>query len=308
MNRGAQLSARPSRLTLLARLTRWRLSLAVGGAAAFGQLLYTGKPGWLLLPTAAGVALLAAAGSAGNQLQECDLDGRMLRTCDRPLPRGELRARSAAAIALALAGGGLSFLLAAGPLPALLGVGALLCYNGLYTPLKRRTPLALLPGALCGALPPLIGWAAAGGPFGDFHIVLVAALFFLWQLPHFWRLAEKHAADYRRAGLPLLQDQFPPRLSRLARRSWALATACAALLLPLYGLLQTTWTRGLLPAAILLLVLSSRFRRPAESSGPAWADLGMVLLVLLLLGDRLLATDACLPNGNPLAFWLAAAN
>lgn len=299
-------SPRPSWPRLLGRLTRWRLSLAVAAAAAFGTLLHGGRPTWLLLPVTAGVALLAAAASAGNQFQERDLDARMLRTRNRPLPRGELTPTGALAVALALAAGGIALLGAVGLLPALLGLAALGCYNGLYTPLKRCTPLALLPGALCGALPPLIGWSAAGGHPSDFRIVLVAALFYLWQLPHFWRLAEKYATDYRRAGLPLVQELLPGRLGRLARQSWVLATACAALLLPLYGLLQTPLSRTVLPAAILLLALSSPLRRTAAQAGPAWADLGMVLLVLLLLGDRLLAAGPALPAGRLLASWLGA--
>ncbi len=290
---------------LLARLTRWRLSLAVAATAAAGVLLRDSRPD---LPTlalvTAGVALLAGAGSAGNQVQERDLDGSMDRTCGRPLPMNQLTPAAAIRMALVLGGAGFALLLAAGNSPALLGLAALVCYNGLYTPLKRRSPLALLPGALCGALPPLIGWTAAGGAVADFRILLVATLIYLWQLPHFWRLADRNAADYRRAGLPVLRDLLPPRLARLARLSWSLALVAATLLLPLYGLLQATWSRLILGAAVMLLLLSARDsgkgdlealpRRPS----PAWADLGLVLLLLLLLGERLLT-----PAGPAIFSW-----
>lgn len=276
----------------LGRLTRWRLSLAVAATTAAGALLQdpAGSGTTLLLATG-GVALLAAAGSAGNQLQERDLDARMLRTRERPLPSGRLAPATAAAIALLLLAVGSSLLLACGWRPALLGLAALGCYNGLYTPLKRRTPLALLPGALCGALPPLIGWSAAGGAVGDYRILLVAALLYLWQLPHFWWLADRHAADYRRAGLPVLQDCLPPPLVRLARFAWTLALAALTLLLPLFGLLQSPLSRLLLAGAPLVLIASALLplgRFPATGRRPPLADLCLVLLLLLLLGERLL--------------------
>ncbi len=275
---------------VLGRLTRWRLSLAVAVTAAAGTLLHNGRSnGFELALTTLGVALLAAAGSAGNQVQERDLDSRMERTCGRPLPMGQLSPIGAALVAFFLGAGGTGLLLSMGAIPALLGLAALACYNGLYTPLKRCTPLALLPGALCGALPPLIGWSAAGGSLTDFRILLVAALIYLWQLPHFWRLADRNAADYRRAGLPVLRDRLPPPLERLARLAWTLSMVAVTLLLPLFGLLQATLSRWLLGSAALLLcgsALSPEKRHPEP--GPAWADLCLVLLLLLLLGERLL--------------------
>jgi heme o synthase len=292
---GDPTAAGPPLWRLLGRLTRWRLSLAVAATAAAGTLLHGGRSlSPALLLTAAGVALLAAAGSAANQVQERDLDGWMRRTCSRPLPQGQLTPAAASGIALGLGAGGLGLLLAAGVGPALLGLAALACYNGLYTPLKRVSPLALLPGALCGALPPLIGWTAAGGSSADFRILLVATLLYLWQLPHFWRLADRHAADYRRAGLPVLQDRLSPRLARLARCSWTLAMIAASVLLPLFGLLRSPLSRLILGSTVLLLAVTTIV--PARTgitsapprAAPAWADLCLVVVLLLLLGERLL--------------------
>lgn len=281
----------------LARLVRLRLSLAVAAAAGAGALLAGAPPQLpMILVAAAGTGLLAMAGSAFNQVQERDLDGQMLRTCHRPLPAGQIKPGTALVLALAIALSGLTLLATTGSTPPIIGLAALGCYNGLYTPLKRRTPLALLAGAGCGALPPLIGWSAAGGTITDFRILLLIALLYLWQLPHFWRLADKHAADYRRAGLPLLQDRLDPHLVRLARQSWSLAAASVALLLPLFGLLQAPWARLTLVFPALLLGLSAWLRRPAGDAGPAWADLAILLLFLLLIGDRLAASPALLQN------------
>jgi len=288
--------ASPRTVPVLARLTRLRLSLAVTAAALAGLLLEHPRPGWTAgLALSLGVWTLAAGASALNQLQERDIDALMRRTRGRPLPAGQLRPRTALMIAAGLSAGGLALLGLGGPEPALFGLAALLCYNGLYTPLKRRTPLALLPGALCGAIPVLIGWSFGGGSPGDFRILLVAALLYLWQLPHFWRLADKNAADYRHAGLPLLRDRMAEPQAGLVRAAWTLALAVVALLLPLFGLLTTTFGCGVLLGVVLILVGSAlgplRPRRPAAALSravPAWPDVCLLLLMLLLLGERLL--------------------
>jgi protoheme IX farnesyltransferase len=276
----------------ICRLIRLRLSLAVAASAAAGVLLHPGPLAWGALALAgAGVFCLAAAASALNQIQELDLDGRMFRTRGRPLPAGQLRPAGALAIALVPAAGGCTLLANAGPWPLLLGLITLLLYHGIYTPLKRHSPLALLPGAGCGALPPIIGWTAAGGAVADYRIVLVAGLIYLWQLPHFWRLTEKYAEDYRRAGLPTLHDWFTPLELRLLRAIWSLALGLVVLQVLLFGLLQGELARLVLPVAVSLLAIST-LRPGPQRPGPAWADFCLLLFLLLLLEERLSSPPA----------------
>jgi len=189
----------------LSLLLRPRLALLNGVAAVGGYLLFPAEPRGLALSAAfCGVALLAAGGSAINQVLERDLDRLMARTRLRPLPQGQLTPAAATFIAAGLILLGLMLLGAVGGLlPMLIGAAALAWYLVVYTPLKRRTPLALMIGALCGALPPIIGWCLAGGNPADYQAVLLAGLLYLWQIPHFWLLQRRHADDYRNAGIPL---------------------------------------------------------------------------------------------------------
>jgi len=242
----------------------------------------------------AGVCLLAAGCSALNQVQERDVDARMERTGRRPVACGRLSAQAGLALALALAAGGLLLLAAAGETAFLFGAFALLWYNGVYTPLKRRTPFAVLPGALCGALPPLIGWTAAGGEPADFRIVLIAGLIFLWQIPHFWFFALKHREDFQRAGLPTVFTRFTPaQLHRLAL-AWAFSLACATLLLPAFGLLQHPAARllGWVAAAGLAggagaMLLTDR------ADPPRGEPFGRLNFALLLILSSLLVEGFC---------------
>lgn len=225
-------------------------------AALCGFLLYprhhSGFKGLLL---GGGVLLLAAAASALNQILDRDLDGLMLRTHNRPLPAGRLTIRSAAVAGIATSLGGVTLLAAGGGyLPPLLGVITLLIYLGLYTPLKRHTTMALPIGALCGAIPPLIGWSMAGGVVTDFRAVILCGLFFIWQMPHFWLLQERYRDDYRRANLPLRATS--PALLQL----WVAALGATLLLLPLFGLL-TNAASLLLATLPLLLVMFSLFHK-----------------------------------------------
>jgi len=237
----------------------------------------------------AGVFLLAAGCSALNQVQERDVDTRMERTRRRPVASGRLTARSGLALALGTAGGGLLMLATAGRTAAGLGLLALLWYNGVYTPLKRRTAFAVLPGALCGALPPLIGWAAAGGELADFRIVLLAGIIFLWQIPHFWFFALKYRDDFQRAALPTLFSRLPPRqVDRLALL-WVFSLACATLLLPTFDLLRHPAARALgwtvaagLAGGAGFQLLGKRIEMPrGEPFGRL--NLGLLLLLASLL-------------------------
>lgn len=207
-------------------LVRLRLSAAVAATAAAGALL-AGGSGEIVALAAGGVFLLAGGASALNQVQERRLDARMIRTRQRPLPAGRLRPGRALALSLLLLAGGLALLIAP-PATALLGGAAVLLYNGLYTFFKPRTLFALLPGALAGALPPLIGWTAAGGSPGDPRILLPAACLFLWQIPHFWLFASRWREDLRQAGLPLPEGLGSRRAERILA-AWLLALAAGVL-------------------------------------------------------------------------------
>jgi len=163
----------------------------------------------LFAHTLVGTALVAAGTNAFNQLRERDVDARMERTRRRPLPSGRVTPRAAAWFATAIAGAGLAYLaVLVNPLTTSLAALTLVSYVALYTPLKRRSSLNTLVGAVPGALPIVGGWTAAGGSLD----AAAAALFwilFLWQLPHFLALAWIYRDDYRRGGLVMLSGDDP---------------------------------------------------------------------------------------------------
>jgi len=154
--------------------------------------------------TLLGVLLVASGTGTLNQYIERRTDRAMRRTAQRPLPAGRLRPGRALGFGILLAvSGGLLLWLAVHPLSSVLALLTLASYLILYTPLKRRTPLCTLVGAFPGAMPPLIGWAAARGSLDAQAWVLYAILFF-WQFPHFLAIAWMYREDYSRAGLRML--------------------------------------------------------------------------------------------------------
>jgi protoheme IX farnesyltransferase len=158
----------------------------------------------LLLATLAGTGLVAAGSSALNMLLERRTDALMLRTRNRPLPSGRLRPVDALGFGLVLTSGGLAVLaLLVGALPAVVALVTWATYLFLYTPLKTRSSLATIVGAIPGALPPVIGWTASAGRLDPGAFVLFAILF-LWQIPHFLAIAWIYRDDYARGGLPML--------------------------------------------------------------------------------------------------------
>ena len=147
------------------------------------------------------MALLAAGGSAINQVLEHDLDHLMIRTKLRPIPNNDLTITTATLFGcLCILSGFVLLYESGGAQPALLGIVALVWYLAIYTPLKRRTPFALIIGAVCGALPPIIGWCIAGGNPFDYQVMLLAGLLYLWQIPHFWLFQRRFVDDYRPSG------------------------------------------------------------------------------------------------------------
>ena len=293
-------------LRRVGELVKPRIALAAAASAL--AVFIPASPGtaWRGAPLGLGVFLLACGAGALNQLLERRLDGLMERTQGRPLPSGRLAPDQALAAALALLGAGLPLIiLAAGAAGGLLAAAAVFWYDGVYTGLKRVTAFAVVPGALVGAVPPVLGWLAAGRPWQDPRLLALCFFFTLWQVPHFWLLLPGQAADLRRAGFPSLGDALGERsLARLCA-VWMCTAAGAALLLPVFGALGSAG--ALLPlcaaagwltwkAATLLRGAHAPWRaavcgggeRPPSDDGAPWraafAQLNaFVLLVMVLL-------------------------
>ena len=157
-----------------------------------------------LVHTLLGTLLVASGTATLNQYLERDFDARMRRTSQRPLPAGRLRSFEALGFGLLLSFAGAAYLaLVVNALASLLAVTTLVSYLALYTPLKRRTAWCMFVGAFPGAIPPLIGWAAARGSL-SFEPVVLSAVVFLWQFPHFLSIAWMYREDYARAGYCML--------------------------------------------------------------------------------------------------------
>ena len=182
------------------RITSLVLVTAAVGFAVGGQ----GSIDWLaFFVFMAGTALLCGGASTLNQYLERDADALMERTRRRPIPGGRIRPEEALVFGLALSAAGLAVLAFVNPLTLALGAASLVSYVLAYTPLKRVTSLCTVVGAVPGALPPLMGWAASRGSLGAAGWGLFAILF-LWQLPHFLAIGWLYRDDYARGGFPML--------------------------------------------------------------------------------------------------------
>lgn len=277
-----------SRLRLVLELGKIRISALSTLSAATGAVLYARSAGWGLATLCAGVLAVAMGACALNQVQDRSYDARMERTRRRPIPRGAVRPPAAAAAGVFLVLLGTAVLaLAHNVAAASLAAAAVLWYNALYAWLKRRWALAVIPGALIGALPPVIGWVSAGGAPWDAGALALALFFFLWQVPHFWLLALARAADYERAGLPSPVALLGVRgLSRLTA-VWMLAAFASSLLLAPYGLKSAAWSGAALAALGLWLVpaalrLCGRQRQPGVH-GRAFRCINIYALCVMAL-------------------------
>ena len=255
-------------------------TLSAGAAYCLAAPQLTGR----IFSPLAGLFLLACGAGALNQFQERALDARMPRTRGRPLPAGELRPRAALLFAVCLLPPGFLLLQRGGGTPAaLLGLAALVLYNGVYTGLKKRTAFALFPGALVGAIPPAIGWASAGGGLADPRLLALCGLLFLWQIPHSGLLLLAHGEEYTRAGLPVVSALLPRREFARIVQFWVLGAAAAGMLLPLPE--AAAAFRTLLAAAALALAASSRGIRSGAKAAAhrAFRTINAFMALVLIL-------------------------
>ncbi len=195
-----------SKAAVYGDLMKYKLSLAVAFSAGTGYFLHSSSFGPGLFPVLAGTFLLGSGSAVMNQYTERDQDSVMERTNRRPIPSGKVTLASAKLLFLILMISGGCLLLLNGVIPFALGVLNVVLYNLVYTSLKKITSLAIIPGALVGAIPPLIGFASAGGTVLNYKILLFSAFMFLWQIPHFWLLLVRYGKEYRNAGFVTISD------------------------------------------------------------------------------------------------------
>ncbi len=196
----------PGRFRDIYELTKPRITFLVAVTAAMGFVVGSGaEVDWIgFVWTVIGTALVSAGASAFNHHGERAIDALMERTRDRPLPAGRMEPNTAVAVGVTASAVGIAILgWKANPVAAFLGLAALVSYVWVYTPLKRLSPVSTLVGAIPGALPPMMGWAAARGEVSVGAWALFGILFF-WQLPHFMAIAWLCRDDYERAGLLML--------------------------------------------------------------------------------------------------------
>ena len=237
------------------QLAKAPLCLALGFSTLFGYLLASPSVTGATCLAVAGVICLAGGAATLNSLQEMKQDGLMTRTRNRPLPRGELTVRQARGQAVVLISAGLVLLLPveSTPWPAFLGLFALFLYNSIYTVLKRRTSLALIPGAICGGLPPVIGWLAGGGHFFSATTGMLLLLLVLWQIPHFWLIMLRYRQDYQRCKLPTLLNDFSEHRVQRLFLLWIAALVLAMVEISLLPSGIGSLARALIIAASILM-------------------------------------------------------
>ena len=273
-------------------LAKPRLNLLVVGSTLAGYVMAGGGMANVLVVIAlvAGTGMVAGGASAFNQVIERRTDALMRRTRQRPMADGRMPASDALAYAGALSMAGLTILaLGANPLSAIVAAATLISYAAIYTPLKLRTSFATVIGAIPGALPPVIGWAAATNGLSQGAWVLFGILF-LWQLPHFLAIAWMYREDYARAGFPMLAVIEPDGRST-ARQSVLYAAALVPLSLAptLVGITTTTYFVAALLLTLGFLALTLQFARTRSVADARRVFFGSivylpVLWVLMIAG------------------------
>jgi protoheme IX farnesyltransferase len=284
-----------SLIGLYLQLTKARLSALVLLTTAVGFVMGSRDPAgidWIrLLLTTVGTALAAGAANALNQLAEMRHDRLMLRTRGRPLPSRAMGTTHALLFAMLSACAGLAVLgLLVNVASAALALVTIVVYVGLYTPLKTRSTLNTVVGAVCGAIPPMIGWVAAAGRL-EAGAWILGALLFVWQIPHSFALAWLYREDYARGGFVML-----PVVDRSGRLTGQVVVLTSLTLLPLalaatlHGLTGWVYALGATLLGVWVLSFGARLYAQRTDASARRLFLASILylpaLLCLMMADR----------------------
>jgi protoheme IX farnesyltransferase len=273
----------------LMELTKPRITLLIVLTALLGFALAGGTFGLTAVALLAGTALVSSGSSALNQVLERQSDASMQRTENRPLPAGRLRPAEALLWSLLLSGGGLAILaISVNLLTAALAALTLITYGFVYTPMKKVSSLATVVGAIPGALPPVGGWAAATGTLASPALILFAIVF-LWQMPHFLAIACLYRDDYRRGGMPMLPAvDAEGRFTALQVVIYNAALLPVSLLPSALGIAGGSYLTGALLLGLGLNVAGLLFARRRTQEAARRLLLASVIYLPLLWGLLLL--------------------
>ncbi len=240
-----------SKISILLELVKFRITVLVSFTTALGYFLASSKLGFAFVYPVVGIFLLACSSATLNQYQEVNTDMMMDRTKNRPIPSGKISRNSVLLISIVLLLAGTSVLFFKTNFGTLFtGLLTFYWYNAVYTPLKKKTALAIVPGSLVGALPPVAGWLAAGGNLFDLKIGVVALYFFVWQIPHFWLLLLLYGNDFKKGGFPVLTDLYSESFIKRITFVLLVATLFIGIAIPYIG-------TGLYPATQIIVIASS---------------------------------------------------
>jgi protoheme IX farnesyltransferase len=239
----------------------------------------------IILPTL-GIFILACGSAALNHYQDKDKDGLMERTRNRPIPSGKIKASWVFVLGVGqVVLGTYLIYLGSNFLAAQLGILALIWYNFIYTPLKRKTAFAVIPGSIIGSLPPMVGWVAGGGSIADPQLIILAFFFFIWQVPHFWLLMLKYGKEYEDAGYPSITSMISKDQIKRATFMWTAATAVSAIMIAVSGLVSTVFFKVtvLVAAVWLISVFSTLLFQKKEEFNPFHYFMRINYFVLIMI-------------------------
>jgi protoheme IX farnesyltransferase len=271
------------------------ISLMMSAATFAGYVISASFVDSTAILTVLSVFSLAAGSSSVNDYQDRKSDGLSPRTCDRALPKQRITSSCVLALSFTLLFSGILGLLFVqdSHTPVLLGVLSVLIYNGIYTPLKAKTVLAIVPGSFCGMLAPLIGWTVGGG-IGFVDISLLMVLLGLWQFPHFWLLVLANQNEYQGSVLPNMLNIFSVQQLKRILFIWATAFAATALMLPAVGILTSGWMRWAMIIYFVIFIFFFGYYMLAQTKSHSFVwlfkflNVSMGLIIFSIITDRLL--------------------
>ncbi len=274
-------------------LCKLNISLPVTLTTFTGFIIFNGKLTANALHVCGGVLLLAASASAINHIIERGTDALMHRTMHRPVASGRISILAASLFAVLLGFAGSVLLLQTGIIPFCLGLFNLFWYTLVYTYLKRITAFAVVPGSFVGAIPPVIGWTAAGGYLFDSQILLVALFFFIGQIPHFWLLMLRYGKEYEVAGLPGITKLLSGNQIKRLIMVWIAIATMSALVFVLFSLVSSAWLSGFIVVIVVIqgVMMSNWFKNntiPDIKSVFFAVNFFYLSIMLVLIFDALL--------------------